>query len=61
MCSSVISLKGKTVSAPTFVLYPVILPVESITGVNPPKLSFCEQMFFVRKCKEMNTYRRQEK
>lgn len=33
-------LKGNTVSAPAVVLYPVIFPVESMIGVNPPKLLF---------------------
>ena len=31
------NIQGNTVSASAFVLYPVILPVESITGVKPPK------------------------
>lgn len=33
-------LKGKTVSAPPAVLYPVILPVESQTGSKPANLLF---------------------
>ena len=33
------SEKGTTVSAPASVLYPVIFPVLSMTGVNPPRVS----------------------
>ena len=39
-------LKGNTVSAPAFVLYPVILPVESTIGVKPFKLSFSVILMF---------------